>query len=131
MFQEKKLQDEIKRLNAELNERDTYIESRRNEITTMESVISQSREGFSHHKAQRDKMQDERKYESFVIFILDEFSITISNMTLLTVFGGRSLWRKETELSAEIEKLRTEVEKAEKSLDHATPGVSNCFLDHL
>lgn len=73
MFQEKKLQDEIKRLNAELNERDTYIESRRNEITTMESVISQSREGFSHHKAQRDKMQDERKYESFVIIILDEF----------------------------------------------------------
>ncbi|KAK9926388.1 hypothetical protein M0R45_023621 [Rubus argutus] len=94
LAQEKKLQDEIKRLNAELNERDTYIESRRNEITTMESVISQSREGFSHHKAQRDKMQDERK----------------------------SLWRKETELSAEIEKLRTEVEKAEKSLDHATPG---------
>lgn len=37
---------------------------------------------------------------------------------------SRSLWGKETELSAEIDKLRTEVEKAEKSLDHATPGVS-------
>lgn len=46
----------------------------------------------------------------------------------MKIFFVRSLWRKETELSAEIEKLRTEVEKAEKSLDHATPGVSNCFL---
>ncbi|XP_062026353.1 structural maintenance of chromosomes protein 3-like isoform X2 [Rosa rugosa] len=94
LAQENKLQDEIKRLNAELNERGTYIESRRNEITKKESLISQSREGFSHHKADRDKMQDERK----------------------------TLWRKETELSAEIDKLRTEVEKAEKSLDHSTPG---------
>ncbi|PRQ16667.1 putative structural maintenance of chromosomes protein [Rosa chinensis] len=94
LAQENKLQDEIKRLNAELHERGTYIESRRNEITNKESLISQSREGFSHHKAERDKMQDERK----------------------------TLWRKETELSAEIDKLRTEVEKAEKSLDHSTPG---------
>ena len=63
-IQEQKLQDEIKRLNSELKERGTYIESRRNEITHIESLISQSREGFSHHKAERDKMQDERKYES-------------------------------------------------------------------
>ena len=37
----------------------------------------------------------------------------------------RSLWGKENELTAEIDKLRAEVEKAEKSLDHAIPGVSN------
>lgn len=42
----------------------------------------------------------------------------------MIVYLSRSLWGKETELSAEIDKLRTEVEKAEKSLDHATPGVS-------
>ncbi|XP_008230696.1 PREDICTED: structural maintenance of chromosomes protein 3 [Prunus mume] len=94
LAQEQKLQDEIKRLNTELSERDAYIESRRREIATFESLISQSHAGFNHHKSQRDKLQDERK----------------------------SLWRNETELSAEIEKLRTEVEKAEKSLDHATPG---------
>lgn len=35
----------------------------------------------------------------------------------------RSLWEKESKLSAEIDKLKAEVEKAEKSLDHATPGV--------
>ncbi|KHN21415.1 Putative sugar phosphate/phosphate translocator [Glycine soja] len=37
----------------------------------------------------------------------------------------KSLWGKENELTAEIDKLRAEVEKAEKSLDHAIPGVSN------
>ncbi|KAL5555241.1 hypothetical protein UlMin_037477, partial [Ulmus minor] len=92
--QEKKLEDEIHRLNSELKEQDLHIESRKTEIANLESLISQSREGFNYQKSQRDKLQDERK----------------------------SLWRKETELSAEIDKLRTEVEKAEKSLDHATPG---------
>ncbi|CAN6456210.1 unnamed protein product [Victoria cruziana] len=33
-----------------------------------------------------------------------------------------SLWKKESDLSTEIDKLSTEVAKAEKSLDHATPG---------
>ncbi|KAB2606378.1 structural maintenance of chromosomes protein 3-like [Pyrus ussuriensis x Pyrus communis] len=94
LAQEQKLEVEIARLDAELSDRDVYIESRRTEIATIESLISQSHDGFNHHKTQRDKLQDERK----------------------------SLWRKETELSAEIEKLRAEVEKAEKSLDHATPG---------
>lgn len=61
--QEEKLQEDIRRLNAELEERDAYIESRRTEIATLESHISQSREGFSHHKTQRDKLQNERKYD--------------------------------------------------------------------
>lgn len=60
-MQEEKLQEEIRRLDAELKERDVYIESRRTEIATLESLISQSRQGFSHHKAQRDKLQNERK----------------------------------------------------------------------
>ncbi|CAN4100724.1 unnamed protein product [Withania somnifera] len=33
-----------------------------------------------------------------------------------------SLWTKETELTTEIERLKADVVKAEKSLDHATPG---------
>ena len=40
----------------------------------------------------------------------------------------RSLWGKENELNAEIDKLRAEVEKAEKSLDHAIPGVSDSSI---
>ncbi|KAJ6410089.1 hypothetical protein OIU84_009567 [Salix udensis] len=94
LAQEQKLDEEIYRLNADIKERDAYIESRKAEIATLDSLIFQSREGFNSHKAQRDKLQDERK----------------------------SLWKKESELSAEIDKLRTEVDKAEKSLDHATPG---------
>ncbi|KAK1586391.1 hypothetical protein Q3G72_002113 [Acer saccharum] len=94
LVQEEKLQEEIRRLVADLKERDGYIESHRSEIATLESLISESREGFNNLKAQRDKLQDERK----------------------------SLWGKESELCAEIDKLKAEVEKAEKSLDHATPG---------
>ncbi|KAF8406985.1 hypothetical protein HHK36_006106 [Tetracentron sinense] len=94
IFQEKKLQDEIQQLNTELNEQDVYIEGRTTEAGNLESLILKSREGFNHFKAQRDELQDKRK----------------------------SLWEKESELSTEIDKLTAEVVKAEKSLDHATPG---------
>ena len=50
-----------------------------------------------------------------------------ANMIKIVSFF-RSLWGKESELSAEIDKLKTEAIKAEKSLDHATPGVSNSSL---
>lgn len=36
----------------------------------------------------------------------------------------RSLWKKESEFTTEIDRLKADVVKAEKSLDHATPGVS-------
>ncbi|KAK7300360.1 hypothetical protein RJT34_11204 [Clitoria ternatea] len=96
---EHKLMEEIDRLNGELHDRDEFIKSRRSDITALESLIGQSREGFNHHKVQRDKLHEERK----------------------------SLWAKENELTAEIDKLRAEVEKAEKSLDHAIPGCSNFY----
>lgn len=34
------------------------------------------------------------------------------------------MWAKESELSSEIDKMKAEVDRAEKNLDHATPGVS-------
>jgi structural maintenance of chromosome 3 (chondroitin sulfate proteoglycan 6) len=37
----------------------------------------------------------------------------------------RSLWSRENELTTEIDKWKVEVEKAERSLDHAIPGVSS------
>ncbi|XP_021892678.1 LOW QUALITY PROTEIN: structural maintenance of chromosomes protein 3 [Carica papaya] len=94
ILQEQKLQDEIHRLNVDMEERDAYIKSHKSEIQILESLISQSREGFNRYKAERDKLQDERK----------------------------SLWGKESELSAQIDKLKIEVEKAKKNLDNATPG---------
>ncbi|XP_027187788.1 structural maintenance of chromosomes protein 3 isoform X2 [Cicer arietinum] len=92
--QEKKLIEEIVRLNDEMHGCDENIKSRRTNITTLESQIAQSREGFNNYKVERDELHDQRK----------------------------SLWSRENKLTAEIDKLRAEVEKAEKSLDHAIPG---------
>ncbi|KAK2426169.1 Structural maintenance of chromosomes (SMC) family protein [Trifolium repens] len=94
MAQEKKLMEEIKQLNNEIHCCDENTESRRTNITTKESQIAQSREGFNHYKEKRDKLHDKRK----------------------------SLWIQENELATKIDKGRAEVAKAEKSLDHAIPG---------
>lgn len=94
LAQEKILTDEINKLETDLAEKDVYISGRQTDAEALESIISQYREGFNQYKRQRDKLHDERK----------------------------SLWQKENELSAEIERLKAEVVKAEKSLDHATPG---------
>ncbi|TKY53861.1 Structural maintenance of chromosomes protein 3 [Spatholobus suberectus] len=91
--QEEKLLNEINRLKDELHECDENIKSRKSDITSLESLIAQSRKGLIDYKEERAKLHNERK----------------------------SLWGKENELTAEIDKLRAEVEKAEKSLDHAIP----------
>lgn len=122
-----------------MKERDIYIDSRKKEIELLQSLISQSRDGFNDYKAQRDKLQDERKYDFvtlwsimkrqklFCNFLLGIVDAKHVNM-IKSVSLFRSLWGKESELSAEIDKLKTEVVKAEKSLDHATPGVSDSSL---
>ncbi|QHO27046.1 Structural maintenance of chromosomes protein [Arachis hypogaea] len=92
--QGKMLLEEIGRLKGELDGCDETIEKCRSQITTLQSHIDQSRQGFNKYKVQRDKLLDKRK----------------------------SLWDKENTLTAEIDKLRAEVEKAEKSLDHAITG---------
>ncbi|XP_021715613.1 structural maintenance of chromosomes protein 3-like [Chenopodium quinoa] len=93
-LQEQKLQDEFDNLNAQLRDIDDFIKSRKANLSALESNINQSNDGFITSKGQRDKLQDERKV----------------------------LWERENELSSEIEKLTSEVVKAEKNLDHATPG---------
>ncbi|XP_028806112.1 structural maintenance of chromosomes protein 3 [Neltuma alba] len=92
--QEQKLREEIDRLNGELHNCDEYIRNQKSNITEVESHIAKSREDFNHRRVQRDKLHDERK----------------------------SLWARENGLTSEIDKLKAEVEKAEKSLDHAIPG---------
>ncbi|KAL2510973.1 Structural maintenance of chromosomes protein 3 [Abeliophyllum distichum] len=94
LAQEKKLKDEIEQLEKDIREQDAYITGRKNEAASLESHISGYREGYNQNRVKRDKLHDERK----------------------------SLWGRESELSAEIERLKTEVAKAEKSLDHSTPG---------
>ncbi|KAK9141612.1 hypothetical protein Syun_011012 [Stephania yunnanensis] len=92
--QEKKLEDEIQELKHGLQKQDSYVEERGIELRELESRVAEYRNGFNSSKKQRDELQDKRK----------------------------SLWAQESDLSAELDKLKVEVTKAEKSLDHATPG---------
>ncbi|XP_027158386.1 structural maintenance of chromosomes protein 3 [Coffea eugenioides] len=94
LTQERKLNDEINQLRKDLEEQDAYVLGRKNEAAALENLVSGYREVCSRYKVERDKLHAERK----------------------------SLWEKESELSSEIERLQSEVMKAEKSLDHATPG---------
>ncbi|XP_020593015.1 structural maintenance of chromosomes protein 3 [Phalaenopsis equestris] len=92
--QEKKLQEEIQQLKDEESKMDSYIEEQRAESKKLEFAISKIQEEFNRLRIQRDRLQDKRKL----------------------------LWKTEGELSAEIDKLKSDLVKAKKSLDHATPG---------
>ncbi|XP_020250621.1 structural maintenance of chromosomes protein 3 isoform X1 [Asparagus officinalis] len=94
LTQEKKLQVEIQQLKDEESNMDAFIKERKVESERQEALISKGQDDFSSLRRQRDKLQDERK----------------------------SLWKKEGDLSAEIDRLRSDLVKAQKSLDHATPG---------
>ncbi|OWM69062.1 structural maintenance of chromosomes protein 3 [Punica granatum] len=92
--QKQKVQNEIHQLDNQLKEQEAYIEGRRKDIAALEFGISESSERFARLRAERDEWQGQRK----------------------------SLWAKESELSAEINKKQAIVERAERNLDHATPG---------
>ncbi|KAK4370653.1 hypothetical protein RND71_010128 [Anisodus tanguticus] len=94
LAQERKLKDEIDQLTKDMRDQDDIIKSRKVEVDEKEAFISGYRNAYNQFKVERDKLHDERK----------------------------SLWTQETELTTEIERLKAEVVKAEKSLDHATPG---------
>ncbi|XP_047964835.1 structural maintenance of chromosomes protein 3-like, partial [Salvia hispanica] len=94
LVQEKKLRDEIEQLNKEIRAQDDYIKGRKDDAAKLESLISGYRQSYNQYKVERDKLHDERK----------------------------TLWGRESEQAAEIERLKSDVLKAEKSLDHATAG---------
>ncbi|XP_064952530.1 structural maintenance of chromosomes protein 3-like isoform X3 [Musa acuminata AAA Group] len=92
--EEKKLQEEIHQLKDEDRRLDMYIRERKTEYEKQELLIAKGQKDSDHLRRQRDELQDTRK----------------------------SLWNEEANLSAEIDKLKSELIKAQKSLDHATPG---------
>ncbi|CAL9036907.1 unnamed protein product [Musa banksii] len=94
VLQEKKLQEEIHQLKDEDRRLDMYIRERKTEYEKQELLIAKGQKDSDHLRRQRDELQDTRK----------------------------SLWNEEANLSAEIDKLKSELIKAQKSLDHATPG---------
>ncbi|KAF6167276.1 hypothetical protein GIB67_043137 [Kingdonia uniflora] len=94
--QEKRLQDEIQEMKSGMQKQAAYLENLRAKLGKKEARISKYRDSFYSLKKHKDELQDERK----------------------------SLWGKESDLSNKIDKFKADVGKAEKALDHATPGFS-------
>ncbi|KAL3684701.1 hypothetical protein R1sor_002723 [Riccia sorocarpa] len=88
------LQEEISKLNDEQQNQSQSVEIRMSELQQLEGQVAKCAEDFSVLKARRDEQQDERK----------------------------KLWKQENDLLAELERLKSDIGKAEKSLDHAAPG---------
>lgn len=122
LFQEQKLKNEIEQLEKDIREQDAYITGRKNEAASLETHIFGYREKYNQYRVKRDELHDERKYDYQLFMLICSKDSSACNLICMLLF--RSLWGRESELTAEIEQLKTEVAKAEKSLDHATPGVS-------
>ncbi|VAH11480.1 unnamed protein product [Triticum turgidum subsp. durum] len=108
--QESLLQDESQKLKDEINKLTNHIESRRSESSKLEAVLADKQKNHNDFTKQKNALQDERK----------------------------SFWKEETSVTAEIDRLKEDLVKAQKSLDHATPGdirrglnsVSRIIRDH-
>nr|CAD59411.1 SMC3 protein [Oryza sativa] len=108
--QEGLLQEEIQKLKDEINNLNSYIESRKSESSKLESALAKKHNDYNDLRKQRDELQEERK----------------------------SFWKEEADVTAEIDRLKDDLVKAQKSLDHATPGdirrglnsVSRIIRDH-
>ncbi|OEL37878.1 Structural maintenance of chromosomes protein 3 [Dichanthelium oligosanthes] len=108
--QEGLLQEEIQKLKDEISNLTNYIESRKNESSKLEAALAKRHNDYNDLRKQRDVLQEERK----------------------------SFWKEESDVTAEIDRLKEDLAKAQKSLDHATPGdirrglnsVSRIIRDH-
>ncbi|KAM0905680.1 hypothetical protein ACQ4PT_017264 [Festuca glaucescens] len=108
--QESLLQDEIQKLKDEIDNLTNYIESRKSESSKLESALANKQKDHNDFMKQKNALQDERK----------------------------SFWKEENSVTAEINGLKGDLVKAQKSLDHATPGdirrglnsVSRIIRDH-
>ncbi|KAK3136866.1 hypothetical protein QOZ80_5BG0443920 [Eleusine coracana subsp. coracana] len=92
--QEGLLQEEIQKLKNEIDNLAKYIESRKSESSKFEATLAKRHSDYNDLRRQRDVLQEERK----------------------------SYWKEESDVTAEIDRLREELMKAQKSLDHAMPG---------
>ncbi|KAJ7531678.1 hypothetical protein O6H91_14G053900 [Diphasiastrum complanatum] len=94
VLQAEKLEEEIQQLSNELAEHTNSIGARSEELKEQEFIVAKCQDGFAALKVQRDELQETRK----------------------------KLWKEENDLTTELEKLKIDIVKAEKSLDHAAPG---------
>lgn len=92
--QAEKLEKEILQLEEDFTKLSTNKDARLKECQEQEAVMAKCYEDSCSLKVQRDELQEKRK----------------------------KLWKQETDAANEIDKLKTDIMKAEKSLDHAAPG---------
>ncbi|KAI7745683.1 hypothetical protein M8C21_011025, partial [Ambrosia artemisiifolia] len=114
--QENLLNGEITKLERDLAAQTDHVKGGEAEIAALEARISAYRKGFNQHKAKRDELHDKRKYTYLIS------SVNFSFIDTEAHYLFRLLWGTESEVNAEIERLKATVVKAEKALDHATPG---------
>ncbi|KAL2642026.1 hypothetical protein R1flu_009613 [Riccia fluitans] len=88
------LQEEINKLNEEHQNQSRNMEIRMSELQQQEGQVAKCAEDFAVLKARRDELQETRK----------------------------NLWKQENDIMSDLEKFKTDIGKAEKSLDHAAPG---------
>ncbi|XP_073386967.1 structural maintenance of chromosomes protein 3 [Physcomitrium patens] len=89
-----KLELEANNLNEDYAQQKRNIEAREAEMNEQEAIADKCRQDFSAIKIERDELQENRKV----------------------------LWKKENELNREVEKLKADIVKSEKSMDLAAPG---------
>eukprot|EP00250_Pteridium_aquilinum_P002812 c13037_g1_i1 orf=123-3737(+) len=92
--QAEKLEKEIQQLEEDLSKSSVSKEARLKECQEQEAVMGKCHEESAGLKVQRDELQEARK----------------------------KLWKQETDSTNEVEKFKSDIMKAEKSLDHAAPG---------
>jgi structural maintenance of chromosome 3 (chondroitin sulfate proteoglycan 6) len=128
--QEGVLQGEIQKIKNEIDNLAKYIESRKSESSKFEATLAKKHSDYNDLRKHRDALQEERKYVMFLVISLLLFPscIAFEFMYLAEDKCCRSYWKEESDVTAEIDRLREELMKAQKSLDHATPGVWKMFL---
>jgi len=77
--------EEIQRLNDEMCGCDENIQSRKANITTLESLIAKSRERFSDYKVERDSLQDKKKFVYLVFSVMRThvFDLIVNEILLM------------------------------------------------
>ncbi|RLN13477.1 structural maintenance of chromosomes protein 3 [Panicum miliaceum] len=92
--QEGLLHEEIQKLKDEMNNLTSYIESWKSESSKLYAALAKTHNDYNDTRKKRDEFQEKRK----------------------------SFWKDESVVTAEINRLREDLIKAQKGLDHATPG---------
>ncbi|KAI3746459.1 hypothetical protein L6452_08893 [Arctium lappa] len=114
------LQKDIDKYNKVLSSNEKQENLLKDEIGKLERDLAAENEHVKGRQRETSFMISGSIPTSFVLFDLTMFKLNVPDTEVYYLF--RSLWGTESELTAEIERLKAEVVKAEKALDHATPG---------